>query len=71
MRIRGVSEDGEDLADLLPTLEKEFAAVGLTLKKDENTFKSTYEIMKDLASVWDSPQMTDMRRASILEGVAG
>jgi TP901 family phage tail tape measure protein len=69
MRIRGVSEDGEDLAELVPKLEEKFKSIGLTLKKDENTFKSTYEIMKDLASVWD--QLTDMKQAEILELVAG
>lgn len=62
--IRGVSDEGEDLTDLIPTMEKQFNALGLTLRKDNNTFKSTYEIMKDLSEVWDD--MTDMQRADIL-----
>ncbi len=62
--IRGVSDEGENLEDLLPSMEKKFSAIGLTLKKDNDTFKSTYEIMKDLAGVWED--LTDMQRADIL-----
>ncbi|KAA9007394.1 phage tail tape measure protein [Paenibacillus spiritus] len=69
MRIRGVSEDGEDLSALLPTLEKKFANIGLTLKKDDNTFKNTYEIFSDLSKVWSS--LNDIQQADILELVAG
>jgi TP901 family phage tail tape measure protein len=69
MRIRGVGEDMEDLADLVPKLESNFKSIGLTLKKDNDTFKSTYEIMKDLAGVWDN--LTDMKQAEMLELVAG
>lgn len=36
---------------------------------DEDTFKSTYQIMKELSSVWDS--ITDTSRANILEMVGG
>ena len=69
MRLRGVSEEGEDLSELVPTLEKKFERIGLTLKESETEFKSTYDTMKDLASVWDD--LTDIDRASILEDVAG
>ncbi|MBT2759836.1 transglycosylase SLT domain-containing protein [Paenibacillus sp. ISL-20] len=69
MRIRGVSEDGEDLTKLLPTLEAKFASVGLTLKKDDQTFKSTYEIFEDLASVWG--RLSDFQQAEFVELVAG
>jgi TP901 family phage tail tape measure protein len=69
LRLRGISEDGEDLSDLVPTLEKNFQSIGLTLKKDETTFKSTYEIFSDLAKVWD--QLNGFQRSNILELVAG
>ncbi|OME55374.1 phage tail tape measure protein [Paenibacillus odorifer] len=69
MRLRGVSEDGEDLTNLIPSLEKKFQSMGLTLKKDDQTFKSTYEIFKDLSSVWND--LSDMKRADVLESVAG
>ncbi len=68
MRIRGVSEEGENLAhDFLPTMESQFNAIGLTLRENDDTFKSTYEIMKDLSEVWDG--LTDMQRADILSGL--
>jgi TP901 family phage tail tape measure protein len=43
--------------------------MGLTLKKDDSTFKNTYEIFQDLASVWG--KLSDMQRADVLESVAG
>ena len=67
--IRGVSEEGEDLTHLIPTMEDQFESIGLTLREDENTFKSTYDIIADLAEVWDD--LEDMERADILESVAG
>lgn len=71
MRIRGISDEGEDLSDLVPTLEKKFASLGLTLKKDNQTFKSTYEIFSDLAAIWNTGQMSDFQKAEITELVAG
>lgn len=71
MRIRGVSEDGEELGNLVPKLEGMFNKFGLSLKKDNNTFKSTFEILRDLSTVWDSDKMTDMDRAFVLEEVVG
>ncbi|QSF43548.1 phage tail tape measure protein [Paenibacillus tianjinensis] len=69
MRLRGISEDGEDLSNLVPTLEKKFSALGLTLKKDDSTFKSTYEIFSELSGVWKD--LNDFQKADILESVAG
>lgn len=36
---------------------------------DENTFKSTYQIMKDLSEVWG--ELTDLTRANIIEKIGG
>lgn len=47
MHLRGISEEGEDLSNLFPSLEEKFASVGLTLKKNDNTFKSTYDIFNE------------------------
>lgn len=69
MRIRGVSEDGEDLSGLIPKLESKFNKFGLSLKKDNDTFKSTFEILKSISSVWKD--LTDMERADLLEDLAG
>lgn len=69
MRLRGISDEGEDLTELIPSLEKKFQSIGLTLKKDDTTFKNTYEIFKDLSSVWKD--LNDFQRSEILELVAG
>lgn len=39
------------------------------IQTDENTFKSTYQILKDLSSVWN--EFTDISQANILEMVGG
>ncbi|MFE4571288.1 phage tail tape measure protein [Paenibacillus chitinolyticus] len=69
MRLRGISEEGEDLSNLVPSLEEKFQSIGLTLQKDENTFKSTYEIFQDLSKVWG--KLSEFERSDILELVAG
>jgi TP901 family phage tail tape measure protein len=53
-RLRGISEEGEDLSDLQPTLEKQFNKMGLTLLDSNGELKSTYNILNDLSTVWDS-----------------
>jgi TP901 family phage tail tape measure protein len=70
MRIRGISEEGEDLGGLIPSLEEKFNSLGLSLKKDDNTFKSTFDIFNDLSTVW-STMLTDFQKADITELVAG
>lgn len=69
MRLRGVSEDGEDVLEYLPKLEESFKNIGIQIRKDENTFKSTYDIMLELALVWE--KLTDVQRANMSELVAG
>lgn len=69
MRLRGISEEGEDLKDLIPTLEKKFQRVGITLKKSDNELKSTIDTMRALHDVWED--ISDMERADLLEAVAG
>lgn len=69
MRIRGINEETGEALDLYPQLEQSFNNIGLTLKKNDNTFKSTYEIMDDLAKVWDD--LSDFDQANITELVAG
>jgi len=69
MRLRGLSEDGEAIEGLVPTLESDFAKLGLTLKANDNTFKSTFDILQELSTVWS--QMSDFERANILENISG
>ena len=79
LRIRGakaeLEEAGEEvdsMADSSSKLQEEIK--GLTggfdiLEADGKSFKSTYEIMKGIAEVWDD--MTDVSRAALLEKIAG
>lgn|GEM_PF-2260465 len=69
LRLRGISEEGEDLSGLIPALEAHFNQFGLTLKTDENKLKSTYEIFKDLSGVWGN--LTDLQQSETLGLVAG
>jgi len=69
LRLRGISEDGEEVANLVPTLEEKFNSIGLSLKNDNNSFKSTYEIFQELAGVWN--KLSDFQKSDILELIAG
>jgi TP901 family phage tail tape measure protein len=71
MRLRGVDEAGENMEGFIPKLEGQFNDLGLTLRKNDNTFKSTYEIIKDLSEIWNNPEFSDMQKAQILESIAG
>ena len=43
--------------------------MGITLKKNDDTFKSTFEIFQDLSKVFDT--LSDMDQAETLELIAG
>lgn len=45
------------------------ALSGVDIMKDATTFKSTYQILDELADVWDS--LTDISQASLLEIISG
>ena len=69
MRLRGVDEDGQAILGLIPQLEEMFNSFGATIMLDENTFKSTFEIMKTLREHWDD--LEDIERANIVETIGG
>ena len=77
LRIRGAKSDLEsmgestdDLADSTSKLREEIKGLtGVDIMADEDTFKSTAEIIKEIGAVWD--QMTDVSRAATLEKLAG
>lgn len=65
----GESVDG--LVESTPKLQsllKNVAGVDI-LQADGQTFKSTYQILKELSAVWD--KLTDVNQASILEAIGG
>lgn len=77
LRIRGskteledMGEETDNLADSTSKLRAEIKALsGVDIMKDENTYKSTAEIIKELGAVYE--KMTDVSQASLLEKLAG
>ncbi|GAE05279.1 hypothetical protein JCM10914_1375 [Paenibacillus sp. JCM 10914] len=67
-RLRGVGENGETLTEILPSLDSKFASIGLTLKKSDNTYKSTFDIFQELSSVWDRLSSTEQIEITQLIG---
>lgn len=65
-------ESTEGMASSVSELRSEILALTgnkVDIQIDENTFKSTYQIMKELAAVWS--ELTDVSQANILEMVGG
>ena len=63
-------ESTEGMANSVSELREELLALTngkVDIQIDENTFKSTYQIMKELADVWG--ELTDITQANILEQI--
>lgn len=73
LRIRGAESeleeaglDTEGMATSVSKLRNEINALtGVDIMIDDSTFKSTYEILKEISYVWDS--LTDVSQANVLE----
>lgn len=66
----GESTDG--MANSVSALRQELLRLTgnkVDIQLDENTFKSTYQILKELSEVWTD--LTDVSRANILEQIGG
>lgn len=66
----GIETDG--MADSVSKLREDILSLTggkVDLMLDENSFKSTYQIFKELSQVWDD--LTDINRANILEKIGG
>lgn len=76
-RIRGakaeleeMGEDTTDLAQGTSKIRKDILALsGVDIMLDENTFKSTYQILKEISDVYDD--LSDVNKAAVLEKLAG
>lgn len=77
-RIRGakseleeMGEDTDDLAESTSKLRSELKALtGVDIMlADGETFKSTYQILDEISSIWDN--LSDVSQASVLETLAG
>lgn len=69
MRLRGVSEEGENLTDLVPELKDQLAQANVELLDTNGNFRSTYDILVDLSKSWAG--LTDLQRANLTELIAG
>ena len=67
MRIRGMDEEGEALDELSNVKGDVYELTNgkVSIMKDENTYRSIYDILKDIAGVWDD--LTDKNKAKLLE----
>ena len=79
MRIRGYDEETEELsedfenlsgkiADLTKTASKP-GGISLFSDKDKTTYKSTYQLLKDISEIYD--ELTDKQQAELLEKLGG
>lgn len=64
-----MSKDGETLFDNTAKLEGVFKDIGLTLFELDGSFKSTYDILVDLSSVWGD--LSDTTQASLSFMISG
>lgn len=65
-------ESTEGMADSVSELRGEILRLTgqkVDIQLDENTFKSTYQILKELSVVWD--ELTDISQANLLEMIGG
>lgn len=83
MRLRGAKTELEDagestegMAVSISKLREDIKALtnvngtgGFDIMKDSQNFKSTYEIMKGIANVWND--LTDTSKAAVIEKIAG
>ena len=77
MRIRGakveLEEAGESTEGMVESTarlqERLLALTGVDIMLDKDTFKSTYDIMDEIAQKWE--HLTDIQQSSVIEIVAG
>ena len=70
--LKEMGEETDDLVESTPKLRSQIKALTKgfdILSSDGKTIKSTYEIMKGIAAVWDD--MSDVDQAALLELIAG
>ena len=65
-----MGEDAEDAAESVSQLRAQMLALtGVDIQLDENTYKSTYQILLEISKVWGD--LNDISRASVLEKLFG
>lgn len=70
LRLRGMNEETEELDESLKNIKGDlYELTGVSIMEDEGTYKSTYQILKEISEVWNS--LTDTTRAEALELMFG
>lgn len=64
-RLRGVGDEGE----VIPTLARDFKAVGIEIQNADGSFRNIYEIFRDFAKVYGT--LDDLTKQSLVEKIAG
>lgn len=68
-RLRGIDEDGQAIEGLAPKLAGAFGEVGVPILDQEGNLRSTFDILRDYAGVYDS--LSDVQRQYLNELAAG
>lgn len=70
LRLRGINEETQELDETLSTIKSDlYDLTGISVMQDEVTYKSTYQILKEISGVWDN--LTDKAQAETLELMFG
>ena len=70
LRIRGINEETQELDETLSTMKSDlYDLTGISVMQDEVTYKSTYQILKEISGVWDD--LTDKAQTETLELMFG
>ena len=70
MRIRGIDEDTGQFSESLDNLKETiYDLTGVSVMQDANTYKSTYDILKQISDVWNT--LAGKAQAETLEALFG
>ena len=70
LQLRGINEETQELDDSLKTIQGDlYDLTGVSIMENTDTYKSTYQILKEMSEVWDS--LTDKTQAKALELMFG
>ena len=68
--LEAMGEDSEGAAESISKLRQEIMGLtGVDIQLDENTYKSTYDILLEISKVWKN--LTDLQRSTVLEDLFG
>ena len=72
VEIRGMNEETEELDNNLVNIKGDvYDLTGgkVSIMEDEDTYKSTYQVLKEISDVWDD--LSDKNQAQLLEKLFG